>query len=47
MISSAVINHFENNTHWGVITGLLYGKTNMYVYKRIILSWVTIFFLLA
>ena len=41
MINSAVINNFEDNTHWGIITSLLHGKTNMYVYKKIILSWDT------
>ena len=36
MINSAVINNFEDNTHWGIINSLLHGKTNMYVYKKII-----------
>ena len=30
MINSAVINNFEDNAHWGIITSLLHGKTNMY-----------------
>ena len=38
MINGAVIHNFEDNTHWGIITDLLHGKRNMYVYKRIILS---------
>ena len=43
MINSAVINNFEDNTHWGII------KTKIYVYKKIILSWDTIvlFFLFS
>ena len=45
MINSAVINNFEDNTQWGIITSLLHGKTNMYVYKIISLSWDTHFFL--
>ena len=44
MINSAVINNFEDNTHWGIINSLLHGKTKIYVYKKIILSWDTIFF---
>ena len=46
MINSEVIN-FQENTHVGIITSPLHGKTNMYVYKKIILSRDTIFFLLV
>ena len=47
MINRAVINNFADNTHWGIINSLLHDITNMYVYKKIILLWDTIFFLPA
>ena len=44
MINSAVIDNFEDNTHWGIINSLLHGK--IYVYKKIIFSWDNFFFFL-
>ena len=45
VVINSEVNNFEVNTHLGIITSLLHGKTNMYVYKKIILSWDTILFL--